>query len=160
MPDPASALQSEERATELATRFFDPLLAEAQTDAVRATLLHQRGVLYLRSNFKQKAITDFNNALWLLPENHEERLDLFFHRACAYLLLPKPDALAAIRDINICLAAAPDDAEALIIRATAYRKLGKEKRAAADIDRAALLAPKSDTAVQELLKNAQGANRR
>jgi hypothetical protein len=45
---------SEQRATELAARFFDPLLADAQSDTVRATLLLQRGVLYLRSNFKQR----------------------------------------------------------------------------------------------------------
>ncbi|MBC8137352.1 MAG: hypothetical protein H8F28_15840 [Fibrella sp.] len=152
-------VQIEGRATELAARFFEPLLAEAQTDIVRATLLHQRGVLYLRSNYKQKAIADFNNALWLLPENHEERLDLLFHRACAFLLLPKPDARAAIKDINVCLAAEPNDPEALIVRADAYRKLGRQALADADIDRAILLAPKSDPAVRALLQNAQSATR-
>lgn len=148
-------MQVEERTTELAARFFEPLLADAKTDTVRATLLHQRGVLYLRSNYKQKAITDFNNALWLLPENHEERLDLLFHRACAFLLLPKPDVKAAIKDINICLTAQPDDPEALIIRANAYRKMGKNDLADADINRAVALAPKSDPAVRALIQNAQ-----
>lgn len=158
-PEPPSPSPVSEQATELAARFFDPLLADAQTDTVRATLLHQRGVLYLRSHYKQKAITDFNSALRLLPESHEERLDVLFHRACAYLLLPKPDARAAIKDINICLSAQPDDPEALLIRADAYRKLGKTELADADLARAVAITPKSDTAVRTLIKNAQDAIR-
>ncbi|MBC7806523.1 MAG: hypothetical protein H7145_10270 [Akkermansiaceae bacterium] len=158
-PDVPSPIQTGERATELAARFFDPLLADAQTDTVRATLLHQRGVLYLRSDYKQKAITDFNSALQLLPQDHEERLALLFHRACALLLRPKPDARAAIADITVCLRAEPNDPEALIVRANAYRKLGKKEMADADINRAAILAPKSDTAVRALLQNAMGATR-
>lgn len=158
-PEPPSPNPATEQATELAARFFDPLLADAQTDAVRANLLHQRGVLYLRSHYKQKAIADFNSALWLLPDTHDERLDLLFHRACAYLLLPKPDAGAAIKDINVCLGADPNDPEALLIRADAYRKLGKSELADADLARAAAITPKSDTPVRTLIKNAQDAIR-
>jgi tetratricopeptide (TPR) repeat protein len=158
-PEPPSLNPATEQATERAARFFDPLLADAQTDAVRANLLHQRGVLYLRSHYKQKAIADFNSALSLLPDARDERLGLLFHRACAYLLLPKPDADAAITDINICLGADPNDPEALLIRADAYRKLGKIELADADLARAAAITPKSDTPVRTLIKNAQDAVR-
>ena len=153
----ANTQTSEERAIELATRFFDPLLADAQTDTARASLLHQRGVLYLRSLCRTQAVADLSVAVLLLPLNHEERYDLLFHRACALLLLPTPDAPAALSDINKCLAKNPADAEALIVRAQAYLKLGKRAQANADLKRAAQLAPKGDAAIRALLQNVQNA---
>lgn len=155
----AKEQSSEERANELAARFFDPLLADARTDTARASLLHQRGVLYLRSLCRAQAVADLNEAVRLSPQNSGERYDLFFHRACAYLLLPTPDAPAALLDINKCLAQNPADAEALIVRAEAYRKLGKPVQARADLLRAAQIAPKGDAAIRALLQNAQNAVR-
>ena len=153
--DTATAARSEERATELAARFFDPLLADAKDDTAKAGILHQRGVLYLRSFCRAQAVADFDAAVQLLPKNHEERYDLLFHRACAYLLLPTPDANAALADIAVCLAAQPNDTEALIVRAEACRRLGRIALADADLARAVLLAPKGDAAIRALLQNAQ-----
>ncbi len=151
----AAAVPTGERATEVAARFFDPLLADAPNKTIRGTLLHQRGVLYLRSNDKLKAIRDFDEALTLLPVGHEESLDVLFHRACALLLLPKPDARGAIKNISACLAAEPNDPEALLVRANAYRLLGRKDLASADIDRAESLAPKSDTTIRALIQSAR-----
>ena len=147
------------RTTALAVEFFAPLLADAKTDTEQASLLHQRGVLYLRSHRKRKAIADFNEAIRLLPKNNEERFEVLLHRACAYLLLPTPDAAAALTDITICLTNDPTNAEALIVRAEVYRIQGRKELSAADIAHAAVLAPKGDTTIRTLIENAQDATR-
>ncbi|MES1228149.1 MAG: hypothetical protein ABUL72_05720, partial [Armatimonadota bacterium] len=65
-PVPAGAAESvkqnEARAVELASRFFDPLIADAKKDVDRASLLHQRGVLFLSSHCKTRALSDLNDA--------------------------------------------------------------------------------------------------
>jgi len=152
---PEESASSEARAEELATSFFEPLLAKAKKDADRASLLHQRGVLYLRSGCKKRALIDLNEAVRLMPKKNEERYDLLFHRACALMMQPTPDGDAAIADLSICLAAHPDDAEALFIRATAYKLLHKMAQAHADFARADALAPQSDTGIHAMLRQAQ-----
>jgi len=155
-PEETDSSQSNEaRAEELANSFFGPLLEQAKKDADRASLLHQRGVLYLRSGCKRQAITDLNEAVRLMPKKSEERYDLLFHRACALLMLPTPDGEAAIADLSLCIAAHPDDAEALFVRATAYKLLHKAAQARADFARADALAPKSDTGIRAMLRQAQ-----
>lgn len=145
----------EARALELAQRFFEPLFADAKTDKDRASLLHQRGVLFLRSDCKLRAIADFNQALRIGFADAGERSDLLFHRACAYLLLPTPDAKAAIADLTTTLTARPNDPEALYVRAMAYRQLGKKSQATADLEKAAALVSRSDTGLRSRINEAQ-----
>ncbi|MBC8140712.1 MAG: hypothetical protein H7Y38_04650 [Armatimonadetes bacterium] len=154
-----NASVSPERAVETAARFFDPLLEDAKTNAEKANILHQRGVLYLRSNCRDQALADLNRAVQLLPQNSDERSDLLFHRACVFLLLPTPDTEAALSDINICLSLSPSDVEALIVRGEAYQLSGKTALANADFARAALLAPKGDAAIRAMLQNARNRKR-
>ena len=156
MPETPAALPapSEAQATEIAARFFDPLLAAAKTDRERASLLHQRGVLYLRADVKAHALSDLEEAVRLVPKGDEERLDMRFHRACAYLLLPTPNADAAIADLSACIAARPRDAEALLLRALAYRKRGSSAAADADVARARPLLAPGDARLQALLEAA------
>lgn len=155
----ASTTVSPERAAETAARFFDPLLADAKTDRERAGILHQRGVLYLRSNCRDLALSDLNRAVQLLPAGSDERADLLFHRACAFLLLPTPDTNAALRDVAVCLELAPNDVEALIVRGEAYQLSGNREGADADFARAATIMPKGDAAIRAMLQNARNRTR-
>ena len=148
----ASAERDAVRAAEASARFFEPLLAEVKTPAERASLLHQRGVLYLRSYMKTKALADLNEAMRLLPAIDAERSEVAFHRACALLLPDKPNPKAAISDIAVRLTEYPDDAEALVVRALAYRMTGEMEKADADWKRATALAPKEDTAMHAFLE--------
>ncbi len=155
----ANATVSPERAVEIAARFFDPLLEAAKTNAEKASILHQRGVLYLRSNYREAALADLNRAVQLLPPGSEERSDLLFHRACAFLLLPTPDTGAALSDIGVCLSLVPNDVEALIVRGEAYQLSGNAALANADFARAAILMPKGDAAIRAMLQNARSRTR-
>ena len=154
-PLPAAPAPSEARAVELAAQFFDPLLANAKSDKERASLLHQRGVLYLRAEMKGRALADLAEAMRLIPKNSEERFDIRFHRACTYLLLPTPNPDAAVCDLTICITARPKDAEALLVRALAYRKRGSDTLADADVMRARPLIAPSDAHLQALLADAE-----
>lgn len=153
------AAVSPERAVETAARFFDPLLEGAKTNAEKASILHQRGVLYLRSNCRDAALADLNRAVQLLPEDSEERSDLLYHRACAFLLLPTPNTEAALADIAVCLTLSPGDVEALIVRGEAYQLSGKTALANTDFARAAQIMPKGDAAIRAMLQNARNRTR-
>lgn len=108
--------------------------------ALRGGALDQAGQAWLLADQPDRAKAAFDAALSFDPRNAE-------------FLVDRSEALAdsshdweAIDDLNRALALAPDNVDALLFRASAYRHIGGKdalELAAADADRALKLAPDS-----------------
>lgn len=115
-----------------------------QSPRLRAETLEQAGQAWLLGNQPAKAKIAFDGALKLLPGN----TDLLIDRAEAYAEEKK--YWNAIDDLNQALEQEPNRADALVFRASAYRRLPNGlDLARTDIDRALKIAPDDVPALLE-----------
>ena len=115
-----------------------------ESPRLRAETLEQAGQAWLLGNQAAKAKIAFDGALKLAPGN----TDLLIDRAEAYAEEKK--YWNAIDDLNQALEQEPDRADALVFRASAYRRLPDGlDLARTDVDRALKIAPDDVPALLE-----------
>src|SRR5690606_16287513 len=93
----------------------------------RAELLAQAAQGWMLAGKAERAEAVLTAAIKLDPADSNLKLD----RSVA--LAQRGDFEAAVRDLNDVLAANPDQVDALVFRASAYRQLGKPDLASADL---------------------------
>lgn len=151
----------------------DVLLRAASTDSVRRLVHFLRGAAEMRIRLHGEARKDFEEVLRLDPDNENallllvmtlqqdgrprearQRLDTYVaaHPADldarfvhAGLCMQGEDYEAAVKDLDVILAAQPKNAECYVMRAVALRKLGHKAESRKDVDAAvALGVPRSE----------------
>lgn len=133
----AQRLFIEGKLSESIIRFSEAMEAGEKTEIAYLS----RGVAYLRSNEKEKAIDDFSSAVDM--NNHNTRAH--FYRGIAYMTNEK--FREAIWDFDITIFLQPENGAAFFARGTAYAQIGDDIEAARDIKKA-IMYSESDT--QEL----------
>jgi tetratricopeptide (TPR) repeat protein len=107
----------------------------------KALALFMRGGIHFKKDCYEAAITDFSSALKLYPDSNEKSKCLY-QRAITYGAQNKiPEA---ITDLSEAIALQPEFYDALLLRATCYRKIENFKEAILDLDNALPLAPDSN----------------
>src|SRR5208282_5822806 len=106
-----------------------------------AIVHYDRGIAYSRKGEVDKAITDYNAAIQLLPEY----VEAYHGRATAYR--DKELTEKAIADYDAAIRFAPDDAFAYENRGRAFLHVGKVDAAINDMAKAVSLAPTDSYAV-------------
>jgi hypothetical protein len=96
--------------------------ASAWAEVYRVNALVLRGWQHRRENRPDDAITWFDEALKLQPEDFPALVGR------ALCLLDKNDASTVIRDANMRLSIEPDDVFALMLRRAAYLKRGEDRK--------------------------------
>lgn len=90
----------------------------------------KRGLTYLELGQRDKAITDFENAIAIEPD------DAVAHYQLGHLRLAMGENKKAVEQLTSCLKVEPQHSGAILDRATAYGNLGEYAAAQKDLDRA------------------------
>jgi tetratricopeptide (TPR) repeat protein len=130
----AQRLFIEGKLSESIIRFSEAMEAGEKTEIAYLS----RGVAYLRSNEKDKAIDDFSSAVDM--NNHNTRAH--FYRGIVYMTNEK--FREAIWDFDITISLQPENGAAFFARGTAYAQIGDDIEAARDIKKA-IMYSESDT---------------
>lgn len=111
---------------------FDGLGAtmSAAPRQLRSRIFHQAGLAWLRARNVKRADASLVRAVALDGHNLRARTDRGILRAQTNRMTE------ALYDFNAVIAAAPDDATVLVLRAATYRKLKRLDKAHADLERA------------------------
>jgi len=147
----ASALQALGQHAEAASRLqklaFD---MKAGPVALRARILQQAAVSWLRAKQRKQALSALDSAIKIDPKNMLLRSDR------GLILALSGRMLAAINDFNKVVEAEPKNADVLVLRAASFRRLKNVTRARADLKRALAINPDHPDALLErgILKNA------
>lgn len=110
---------------------------DAGTMEQRAVYFSQAGNAWLQAGVPAAAITNFSNALKVLPRTP----DLLIDRASAHLMVESWDA--AIADLDTAIEVSPGDPVAHQLRAKAYLNDGEPERALKDVEAAMLVDPRN-----------------
>jgi len=124
---------------------FDGLASE-MSDAprqLRSRIFHQAGLAWLRARDVKRADAALVRAVALDGTNLAARTDRGLLRAQTNRMW------AAIHDFDAVVAAAPNDANVLVLRAATHRKMKQLGRARADLERALSLKPDHADALLE-----------
>ncbi len=138
---------------EEALKHYDSLI---DTQKIDAMVLYRRGVANDALGHTDRALADYNEATRLGPHFAES----FFERGLL-LATRKREFGRAIGDFDKVLALKPDNVEALLFRADAYRQMGNVAPAMADLNRAVALEPSNPRAFffRGLLNSSRGEKR-
>lgn len=119
-----------------AGRLFEELATgPGQSTRQRASLLGRAGWAWLRAGDTARADKLYSRALESLPEDADLRIDRALARAEAKRWKE------VLEDLTLVIRQAPERADVVLLRASAYRHMGNAPLARADTDRALALRP-------------------
>lgn len=130
----AQRLFIEGKLSESISRFSDAMEAGEKTEIAYLS----RGVAYLRSNEKEKAIEDFSSAVDMNNNNTRAH----FYRGIAYMSNER--YREAIWDFDMIISLQPENGAAFFARGTAYAQMGNDIEATRNI-KTAIMYSESDT---------------
>lgn len=110
-------------------RAIKTLSKALELDPQEATAYLHRGIAYLESGEKEKALQDFNQSLGLEPSALG-----YYNRALAWLEMGAEER--ALDDLGQAIRLAPKDRESYLLRGIVYSERGDQERALEDVERA------------------------
>lgn len=148
----ATALFSMGQYGEAAVRFESLAHALEKEKSTRGRLLAQAGQAWQQAGEIDRAFAVQSQAIELLPDDPEIRIDR------AMVLAERGHYQRAVADLDAALAADPGQVTALVLRASAHRRLDALDRARADVARALELSPHQPEALLEsgIIKRLEG----